>query len=177
VKFEIKVMILSASLILISVSLASIEPVLAQSDNTLGQDGDGNEASQSDESSQDSNQNNMCVSGESTSLSCINLSSENAGSGQDEQGPAGPQSVNGKIYYAYGNNVAAANPAISDASCREGDSLISGSYNLLIRGDASNLVALVSGPNGNDWHVLIGGSGTTKYDLNAIAICFDNDNT
>jgi len=43
-------MILSALLILISVSLSSIESVLAQSGNSLGQDG--NKTSQSEDSSQ-----------------------------------------------------------------------------------------------------------------------------
>lgn len=65
--------------------------------NVIGQDGDGNEASQIDETSQETNQNSMCVSGESTSLSCNNLSSELTGVGipgtrgdQGEQGPQGP---------------------------------------------------------------------------------------
>ena len=45
-------------------------------------------------SSQSTNQNSMCVSGESTSLSCNNLSAENIGSGQQGkpglENPAGP---------------------------------------------------------------------------------------
>jgi hypothetical protein len=77
VNFETKVIILTSSLILISVSLSSIASVLAQSDNTSGQEGDGNKASQSDENSQESNHNSMCVSGESVSLSCNNLSAKN----------------------------------------------------------------------------------------------------
>ncbi len=56
----------------------------------MGQEGEGNEASQSENNSQETNQNSMCVAGESTSLSCNNLSSESIGSGPGEHGPAGP---------------------------------------------------------------------------------------
>lgn len=73
--------------------ISNFETAYSQNGNTIGQDGDGNEAYQSEDSSQDTNQNTMCVSGESTSLSCNNLSSEsNSGNvGQGEQGPQGPE--------------------------------------------------------------------------------------
>ena len=61
--------------------------------NSLGQQGENeNEASQSENSFQDTNQNSMCVSGERASWSCNNLSSESIGgtAGQAEQGPPGP---------------------------------------------------------------------------------------
>jgi hypothetical protein len=59
--------------------------------NVIGQEGHGNDASQSENSSQETNQNSMCVSGESTSLSCNNLSSESIGTPiTGEQGPPGP---------------------------------------------------------------------------------------
>lgn len=67
--------------------------------NVIGQDGEGNEASQSDETFQSTNQDSMCVSGDSTRLSCNNLSSELAGVGapgpQGEQGPPGEQGPQG----------------------------------------------------------------------------------
>lgn len=69
--------------------------------SVISQDGDGNEASQSDETSQETGQSSMCVSGESTSLSCNNLSSELTGVGipgtQGEQGEQGPQGPIGPI--------------------------------------------------------------------------------
>ena len=70
--------------------------VFAQgSGNILGQNGDDNEALQSEESTQNTSQNSMCVSGESTSLSCNNLSSESIGASvpgeQGSEGPPGPQ--------------------------------------------------------------------------------------
>ena len=102
VKFEIKVMILFALISSIALTCMSIEKSFAQSDNNsnnnnaLGQEGEGNKAAQSESSSQDTNQNSMCVSGGSTSLSCNNLSSESIGASiPGEQGPAGPQGETG----------------------------------------------------------------------------------
>ena len=67
--------------------------------NVIGQEEDGNEPSQNEETSQETNQNNMCVSGESTSLSCNNLSSESIGvsdaGGQGPQDPPEPNQVAG----------------------------------------------------------------------------------
>ena len=55
------------------------------------------EASQSEVNSQSTNQNSLCVSGESTSLSCNNLASDSIGlSIPGEQGPAGPQGPQGE---------------------------------------------------------------------------------
>jgi hypothetical protein len=63
---------------------------------TLDQDGVDNEASQSEYSSQETNQNSICVSGESTSLSCNNLSNQRIGIGQQgEVGPPGPEGPQG----------------------------------------------------------------------------------
>jgi hypothetical protein len=85
--------ILGIIITLVPMDISKFDSVFAQSGNTLGQEGDGNNASQSESSSQSTNQNSMCVSGESTSLSCNNLSSESIGtfSGAGEQGPAGPE--------------------------------------------------------------------------------------
>jgi hypothetical protein len=84
--------IMIMSLFVIPMYVNPFNIIFAQSGNILGQDGDGNEASQNDSSSQETNQNSMCVSGESTSLSCNNLSSESIGASSipGEQGPAGP---------------------------------------------------------------------------------------
>jgi hypothetical protein len=94
--------VLISSIGISSMSYAFDEKAFAQSDgdsnnnNVIGQEGEGNKASQSESSSQETNQNSMCVSGESTSLSCNNLSSESIGATvPGEQGPAGPQGEQG----------------------------------------------------------------------------------
>lgn len=52
----------------------------------------------SDSSSQEASQNSMCISGESTSLNCNNLSGQGNGLGQQgEQGPAGEQRPQGAV--------------------------------------------------------------------------------
>jgi len=90
--------ILGMALAMFSIDFTKFEVVYSQSGNSLGQDGDGdNEASQSESSSQYSNQNSMCVSGESNSLSCNNLSSESIGASvPGEQGPEGPPGPQGE---------------------------------------------------------------------------------
>ncbi|HET6589684.1 MAG TPA: hypothetical protein VFG45_05925 [Candidatus Nitrosocosmicus sp.] len=90
--------ILGIVIALVPMDFSNVDTVFAQSgDNTLGQKGDGNEASQIENNSQDTNQNSMCVSGESTSLSCNNLSSESIGASvPGEQGPAGPPGPQGE---------------------------------------------------------------------------------
>jgi hypothetical protein len=80
---------------LIPLNMVEFNSVFAQSNNAIGQDGDGNEASQSENNSQETTQNSMCVSGESTSSSCNNISSESIGAfipgEQGPQGEPGPQ--------------------------------------------------------------------------------------
>src|SRR5688500_18007242 len=92
-----KLLILLISIFtIISINGNSFEFIFAQHGNTLGQKGDGNNAFQSKENTQNTDQNSMCVSGESTSLSCNNLSSERIGTGQQgELGPPGPQGETG----------------------------------------------------------------------------------
>lgn len=103
--------ILLSSIFMINTGVISFEESFAQreeddedivnnsNNNVISQEGDGNEASQSDETSQSTNQNSMCVSGESTSLSCNNLSSELTGVGipgpQGDQGPQGETGAQG----------------------------------------------------------------------------------
>lgn len=91
----ISILTISIAILLIDSSKFEVF-IYAQNGNTLGQERDENDAFQSDESSQATNQNSMCVSGESTSLSCNNLSSERIGVGQQgEQGPPGPEGSQG----------------------------------------------------------------------------------
>ncbi len=61
--------------------------------NVVGQGGENtdNESIQKQKSSQDTDQNNQCVSGDSTVFSCNSSSSENMGNaGPGQQGPPGP---------------------------------------------------------------------------------------
>lgn len=98
VKISFIVVVVSILLIGISFGLntSKLDLVYSQSGNTLGQEGDGKDASQSENSLQETSQNSLCVSGERTSLSCNNLSGQNMGNGQQgEQGPAGPPGQQG----------------------------------------------------------------------------------
>lgn len=107
----------------ISGGFSNIDFVFAQG-NSLGQDGEGdNESFQSESSSQESNQNNMCVSGENTSLSCNNLSSENNDrqTREDEQKPL---SIQGKIYQKSNSDTEDEDNYIATVSCEEGDTAI-----------------------------------------------------
>jgi len=168
-------MILSTLLILISVSLSSIESVLAQSDNTLGQDGDGNVASQSGPNSQETSQNNMCVSGESTSLSCNNLSSENTYRQTRDNGQS-PLSLQGMIYQKSNTTFESTDRVYTTSvSCNPGDTAISSNFKL--DGIASNapshiLKNTLDIPNNQatlEVFALAGASSITVY-IN----CFDN---
>jgi len=187
--------ILLSSIVLSSIGLVSFEQSFAQreeddddvhnsNNNVIGQDDDGNEASQSDETSQSSNQNSICVSGESVSLSCNNLSSELSGVGiPGEQGPAGPPSappsLAGNVYLVIGNPVNAPPYEVSTASCKEGDTLVSGYGSGGVKspdsaiGEILNQASLAENqfvysitPAGN-----IDDQGATYF---ASAICFDN---
>jgi hypothetical protein len=154
----------------------------------LGQEGDSdNEASRSENSSQETNQNSMCVSSEITSLSCNKLSSEiNAASIPGEQGPegpsdaqgatgpqgpAGPQSVAEKISSVVGP-VSTGSNTISTATCNPGETAISGGHFLNFFG-RDNINSLYSTGRGSpSWEVLL--YGGDSYHVQAIACCFAN---
>lgn len=108
-------------------------------DNVIGQDGDGNDASQSDESSQESSQGTQCVSGDDNLASCNNLSSNSIGLGkQGERGPPGPAGPEGppgpafepRMYIVQSEietNPDGSNFVIIEVSCEPGDMLTGGS--------------------------------------------------
>jgi len=194
VKFEFKVLLIAVILILTSVILSNDELVHAQSGNSIGQEGDGNEALQSDESSQNNNQNSMCVSGDITSLSCNNLSSENGGGtvsqgeqgpqgppgrqgekgdsgAQGPEGPSGPQSIDGKAYKVTGK--AAGNGETSTAYCKEGDEVLSGGYKLFKDASAYEFrLNTVPTDNLDGWEV--SALGSDNLSVTPVAVCFDN---
>jgi hypothetical protein len=181
VKISFVFIVISILLIGISFSLvdsSKVDLVLGQSDNALGQDGDGNEASQSESSSQSANQNSMCVSGDSTSLSCNNLSAENDNVIQEDT-----RSISGKIYVIDGPIVkSVSGKASSTANCNPGDSIVSGflsasadpestnTQDIPIRSISENL-----DPESNEytiqWRTL---SNERPFILTGHAVCFDN---
>lgn len=83
VNFDKRLMVLSILMSSVIPSFISIETSFAQSNdsdnNIRGQYGEGNDASQSDSNSESSNQDSMCVSGDSTVFSCNSLSREDLG--------------------------------------------------------------------------------------------------
>jgi hypothetical protein len=89
--------ILGITMAMSSIDFSNYYFVSAQNGNTLGQEGNGNQAFQSDENIQETEQSSMCVSGVSTSLGCNNLSTENTDS-QTRGGEHSPFSIQGKIY-------------------------------------------------------------------------------
>jgi hypothetical protein len=170
--------ILGIAMTLVPMDFSTVDFIFAQSGNTLGQDGDGNEASQSEESSQSTNQNSMCVSGESTSLSCNNLSSDSIGASvpgeQGATGPEGPQSMEGKAYSVVGETATGNDsPTTSTANCESGDTVMGGGYDITIIA-LENTENIHSGPaNGmTGWTATIDVHGTIG--ITAIAVCFDN---
>lgn len=185
-KFEFKILLIAAILILTSFILSDNRLIHAQSGNTIGQEGDGNEVSQSIESIQSSNQNSLCVSGESTSLSCNNLSGQRNGLGQrgeeGTQGPSGPQSISGSTYYA--STVADDTPGSdgsfsADSVCQAGDTVISG-RSLYVTGpgisaDAQPLGSYLSGPIGEQtWRTFATPHSVKDFQVQSTAFCFDN---
>jgi len=177
VKFEIKVMILFVLISSLVLTFISIEKSFAQRDdnsnnnNALGQEGEGNKASQSESSSQESNENSMCVSGDSTSLSCNNLSLENTG-GLDIDSSSNEQSLIGKTYIVEGN-VANENPFISISKCNSGDSVLSGGYQLHGPHSVQDEVVKNYASSLSSWTVVHTG-GDRGFEIQAFALCFDN---
>ena len=69
---------------MISIVLSPFELTFAQKEDNdiIGQEGDGNDASQSEDNSQEADQNSQCVSGNSNFFSCNNGSSNSIGTGE-----------------------------------------------------------------------------------------------
>ena len=151
--------------------LSKIVFVNAQSHgNALAQGGDGdNEASQREEKSQLTNQKAMCVSGESTSLSCNNLSSENIDRHVDKD-VQDPISMEGRIYQTEGETDATS-PYVSRASCNEGDSALSGYYHVTFNRIPLSLEETLSS---SDYAVSMPLSQEPGSKIQVFVQCFDN---
>ncbi|WP_148686269.1 hypothetical protein [Candidatus Nitrosocosmicus hydrocola] len=165
-----------ASLFVVPIYVNPFDSIFAQSSNTLGQEGDGNEASQSESSSQSTNQNSMCVSGESTSLSCNDFSYQRTGDFDPNQ--QGQRSMIGKIYEVIGPSSQSTFSATSDASCSSGDSVISGGFKRGFVGDDfvntdNELDSFML--DGDTWRVYMSDrGGVAELKVTAYAYCFDN---
>ena len=96
------------------------------------------------------------------------------------EGPPGPQSILGKTYLVEGPTVTVtSNVAIAHANCKAGDTVLSGSSNVLLplTDNFSNVRGLVDYPNGNTgWTVQVTGLPFQphQYTVQAFAYCFDN---
>ncbi len=99
---------------MIANELSPIELIFAQNEdnNVIGQEGDGNDASQSEEDSQETDQNGQCVSGDSNYFGCNDGSSNSIDT--NEQGAPGmgfPVIIsNDNIYVRDGNRATATGP-------------------------------------------------------------------
>ena len=102
------------SVFVIANELSPIELIFAQNEdnNVIGQEGDGNDASQSEEESQETDQNSQCVSGDSNYFGCNDGSSN--GIDTNKQGAPGmgfPVIIsNDNIYVRDGNRATATGP-------------------------------------------------------------------
>jgi hypothetical protein len=166
--------ILAMTIAMFSVDFSKIDFVSAQNGNTLGQEGDGNEASQSDETSQETSQNSMCVSGDTTELGCNNLSSEENNRVQEDR-----NSLNGKIYVVQGPSVTpeSRGEATSSANCNSGDSIISGFFSVSEDFNPTFFRAITENldPESNEYSIFIkAASDGDDYTLIGNAVCFDN---
>ena len=158
----------------VPVGYSKVGIVFAQSSNSLVQDGDGNEASQSKSSSQSTNQNSMCVSGESTSLSCNNPSSEDSKGIQRDT-----NSMDGMIYVIQGLSVTPVSrgEATSTAGCNAGDSIISGYFSVSEDGNGIKFREITENlhPENNEYGVHIRAAfQNDEYTLKSNAVCFNN---
>lgn len=167
-------------------SLESPDKSFAQSDddsktNVIGQFGDDNKASQSESSSQKTNQNSMCVSGESNSLGCNSLSSQHQG-GVNTLFPR----VGGEYYTKENTEKINANdPSINSASasCESGDRAVGGGFETtLSKGDLVKAILTKSIPIGNPptgWEIELATNSNLLFeaDLTVYVVCVDTNFT
>lgn len=187
------IMISTLVIMMIPASMNSFDMVYAQgSNNAIGQEGEGNEAFQSEENTQEADKNSMCVSGEITSLSCNNLSSENIGGtvGEGPQGEQGPQGETGPpgagAIEVYSKESSVSSNPHGDFGvgttllCDSGDFATGGGIDTEIDPDATGvfLTAVVSGPSAIDQREWMA-SATTNSDeggvlaIRALVTCMD----
>jgi hypothetical protein len=174
-------LITSVFVISMELSPSPIEQIFAQSGDTnvIGQESGENDASQSSKYSQETDQNNQCVSGDSNFFSCNNGSSNNIGTNEQRtQGIEFPVIIsNDNIYVRDGNLDTAIGPdtALSTVACDPGDALISGSSNFdLSDGSTIKSINHFYRHLGFSWNVQ--GTAQDNGEITVIAkiLCYNN---
>ncbi len=138
----------------------------------MGQDGVGSsEASQSPSSSQEANQNTMCVSEEIASLSCNNLSTGDIRGVQDDK-----NSMLGMIYVIQGSSGTGTREASSTASCNSGDYIISGFFSVSTDTASLTFKSILENldPENNNYTIKVSSNPEESLIVIAYAVCFDN---
>jgi hypothetical protein len=160
--------------------LSPIELIFAQNEdnNVIGQ-GDGNDASQSEEDSQETDQNSQCVSGDSNYFGCNDGSSNSIDT--NEQGAPGmgfPVIIsNDNIYVRDGNRATATGPdtALSTVACDAGDALMSGTSNYeLSEGSALASINHFLRHLGFSWNVQGTAQDNGEITVTAKILCYNN---
>ena len=173
--------ILITSVFVISMELSPAAETFAQNEdnNVMGQEGDGNDASQSEVDSQETGQSSQCVSGDSNFFSCNNGSSNSVGT--NEQGTQGiglPVIIsNDNIYVRDGNPDTATGPdmALSTIACDAGDALISGTSNYeLSDGSALKQINHFLRHLGFSWNVQGAAQDNGEITVIAKILCYNN---
>ena len=93
------------------------------------------------------------------------------------QGPEGPQSIFGKTYIVSGPSDIGLGFVSSSATCTAGDTVISGSYVLLVppSENLSSVRIVGDGPFGGiGWNAQASGNPSKVLSIQANAYCFDN---
>ena len=173
--------ILVFSVFVIANELSPVELIFAQNEdnNVIGQEGDGNDASQSEEDSQETDQNSQCVSGDSNFFGCNDGSSNSINT--KEQGAPGmgfPVIIsNDNIYVRDGNRATATGPdtALSTVACDAGDALISGTSNYeLSEGSALASINHFLRHLGFSWNVQGTAQDNGEITVTAKILCYNN---
>lgn len=157
-----------------------VDQIFAQNEdnNLIGQEGGGNEATQSSEESKESDQSSQCVSGDSNFFSCNNENSNNIDANEQGVPALFPVIIsNENIYVRDGNLATATGPdtALSTATCDPGDALISGSSNYFLS-DGSNIQSLSHFLRhlGFSWNVQGSAQGNGEISVIAKILCYNN---
>ncbi|ALI37235.1 hypothetical protein NMY3_03048 [Candidatus Nitrosocosmicus oleophilus] len=128
---------------------------------------------QNEENTQKTNQDSMCISGDSTSLSCNTLSSSSVGASNSGETDQVSFSLVGKTYSITGETDTGIGEASSIAECNSGDSVLSGGF-LFNNLGTPEYVTLSRAEGTSSWISEIQGDSGIRFQVTAYALCFDN---
>ena len=166
---------------MIANELSPIELIFAQNEdnNVIGQEGDGNDASQSEEESQETDQNSQCVSGDSNYFGCNDGSSN--GIDTNKQGAPGmgfPVIIsNDNIYIGMEIErlLLVLIQPLSTVACDAGDALMSGTSNYeLSEGSALASINHFLRHLGFSWNVQGTAQDNGEITVTAKILCYNN---